>query len=499
MKFYCGIDLSARDCHVCVIDEQLKIVVQQKLRYWRRFSRARNLTVGHQGITLIVLILFKYLRLLGSANVDLARGNTTLVQSLLAGIFLAWLFLPISISRAGISFRGLLHLPLSLRDLFAIRIVSLIITPYSWMVGAGSLAICYPLAHAPRPWAAMTAALLFIAMSCSTGLAIAHLLNIAAWRRLLFATLLLLCAAASYVVSGNDAARFWHFSSMLPTDLVARATVGENPMLAIGWLLTLNVFALAAAWWSFQLSLVNAHRARSRRRTTSILFGLPGATGGLAAKDVRYFRRLLDPYFGLLASALCCFYLVSSDAPSVSVAWIFIVIVFIANSPLAFNSFGFDTRSGLDRYALLPASGATIMQDKNLAFVIIASVQVCPIILLASWRFGLSVGAFGLLEAVSLAAAYLAWGNWMSITLPTKMQFFRFAPASGSLPEIIAGVFFGSLPGALVVYVLRTKAEQAIWAALLILLLCGILYFFATIQSGKHFEQRREKIVRSIS
>jgi hypothetical protein len=32
MKFYCGIDLSARDCHVCVIDEQLKTVVQQKLR-----------------------------------------------------------------------------------------------------------------------------------------------------------------------------------------------------------------------------------------------------------------------------------------------------------------------------------------------------------------------------------------------------------------------------------------------------------------------------------
>ena len=32
MKFYCGIDLSARDCHLCVIDEQLKIMVQQKLR-----------------------------------------------------------------------------------------------------------------------------------------------------------------------------------------------------------------------------------------------------------------------------------------------------------------------------------------------------------------------------------------------------------------------------------------------------------------------------------
>src|ERR1700739_2899431 len=31
MKFYCGIDLSARDCHVCVIDEQQKVMVQQKL------------------------------------------------------------------------------------------------------------------------------------------------------------------------------------------------------------------------------------------------------------------------------------------------------------------------------------------------------------------------------------------------------------------------------------------------------------------------------------
>jgi hypothetical protein len=483
------------------MDRLAGIVRCQWRAYWRRFSRARNLTVGHQGITLIitVLILFKYLRLLGSASVDLARGNTTLVQSLLAGIFLAWLFLPISISRATISFRGLLHLPLSLKDLFAIRIVSLLITPYSWMVVAGSLAICYPLAHAPRPWAAITAALLFIAMSCSTGLAIAHLLDIPVWRRLLFAVLVLLCAAAAYVLSGKDAARFAHLSWALPTNLVARATVGKNPMLAIGALLTLNVLTLAAAWWSFRQSLVYAHKAGSRRRMDSILFGLPGAAGGLAAKDVRYFRRLLDPYFGLLAAVLCCFYLVSSHAPSVSVVCISIVIVFIPNAPLAFNSFGLDTRSGLDRYALLPASGATIMQGKNLAFVIIASVQVCPIILLASWRFGLSVGALGLVEAASLAAAYLAWGNWMSITFPTKMQFFRFAPASGSLPEIIAGVIFSSLPGVIIVYVLRTGVGSGTWIALLTLLLCSLLYLLITHLSGTRFEQQREKILRSIS
>ena len=32
MTFYCGMDLSARDCQVCVIDEDLSCLVQQKVR-----------------------------------------------------------------------------------------------------------------------------------------------------------------------------------------------------------------------------------------------------------------------------------------------------------------------------------------------------------------------------------------------------------------------------------------------------------------------------------
>ena len=480
------------------MDRLAGIVRCQWRAYWRRFWRARHPTVGHQGITLIitVLISFKYLRLLGSANIRIAQGDTTLVQSLLAAIFLAWLFLPISISRADVSFSGLRHLPLSVSDLLGIRFVSLFIIPYSWMTVVGSLAICYPLAHAPRPWLALSAALLFIPMSCSTGLAMAHLLTIAVWRRILFAVLVLVCAVAVYVLSGKDVGHFWQWPRVSPTNLVVRAAMGKNPTLAMGTLVMLNVLTFGAAWWSFRQSLVNEPRAGSTRRMDSILFRLPGA--GLAAKDVRYFRRLLDPCFGLLASALCCFYLAGSPAPSAWAVWISMVILFIPNAPLAFNSFGLDKRSGMDRYGLLPVSGATIMRSKNLAFVIITSVQVCPIIGLAVWRLGLSVGALGLVEAASLAAAYLAWGNWMSVTLPAKMQFFRFAPPGGSLPELIAGLVFASLPGVLTMYVLQMRAEQAIWVNLLILLLCGILYSLATIRAGRRFEQRREKIAHSI-
>ena len=71
----------------------------------------------------------------------------------------------------------------------------------------------------------------------------------------------------------------------------------------------------------------------------------------------------------------------------------------------------------------------------------------------------------------------------MSVTFPTRMQFFRFAPSTGALPEIIAGLIFGSLPGLLLVYVWRAAAGHAIWAVPLILIGCVTLYFFTAIWS----------------
>jgi len=481
------------------MDRLVWIVRWQWREYWRKFLRARNLAIGHQGITAIVtvLILFKYFRVLRSASVDLALGSTTLVQSLLAGILLAWLTLPL-ISRAGISLRGLRHLPFSLAELLAIRIVSLLITPYSWIVVVASLAICYPLAHGTNPWAAVTVALLFIMMSCTTGLAIAHLLDVSAWRKLLFGVLVLLCVAAAFVM-GKHASGFAQIARFMPSNLVADASIGKNQLLAIGSLMTLNVLGFAALWWSFRQSLANAQEVRSRRRMDSLLFDLPGAAGGFAAKDFRYFRTLLDPYFGVLATALGCFYLVNSNAPSAVVPSVFMIIIFISHAPLAFNSFGLDTRSGLNRYALLPATGATILRGKNLAYMILIGIQLAPIIVLTGWRLGLSAGAVVLLEVASLAGAYLALGNWMSIALPTKMEFFRLAPVSGSLPETIAGLVLGSFPGVLTIYLLQTTPERMIWLSLLISLACVTLYYFATILAGKRFELKRQTIVGSIS
>ena len=181
-------------------------------------------------------------------------------------------------------------------------------------------------------------------------------------------------------------------------------------------------------------------------------FRIPGPVGGLAAKDFRYFRRLLDPYLGVLAAALGSFYLVTADVASAGLFQVFLLGVFVLNAAPAFNSFGLDNRAGMDRLKLMPVTGKTILLSKNLAFLMIVGVQIAPLILLGSWRLGLLIGAIGIVEAASMAAMYMAWGNWMSVNYPFKMQFFQFSSSNGQVLEAIAGIMFGSLPGMIAIY-----------------------------------------------
>ena len=141
--------------------------------FWRRFSRSGHLNAGNQGILLIasVLILARYLQALRTAATDLPQGKSRVLESLLMAIFLAWMFPLASNARTSISIRKLQHLPLTLKELFGIRLITLVIPPYAWVILGGSLAICYPIIHSQNPVAGVTAALLFIVSSALTGLA----------------------------------------------------------------------------------------------------------------------------------------------------------------------------------------------------------------------------------------------------------------------------------------------------------------------------------------
>lgn len=485
------------------MDRTITIIRYQWRAYWRRLGRGGKATAGNQGIALIIfgLVFVKYLQWLRIATINLSRGKTALLEALLATIFLAWLFPLTDGGRSSIATRRWLHLPLSLKELFRLRVISVLMPPSSWLVIAGSLAICYPLAHAKKPALGIVAGLLFITMSGFAGLTVSHLISVALWRRALAAGAVLLSGAIGlYVISGREVLPL---STFLPSALVVRAAIGQRSWLAIVILAALCAVAYYAALWSFRQSLENtASRSASwdsEHSRSFVWLKLSGKLGGLVAKDLRYFRRLLDVYLGLLAAAAGCIYLVTAATVSQGVFLAFIVLVFLFNAALPFNSFGLDTRAGLGRYTLFPLSGKSIMLSKNLAYLGVLGVQTFPIIFLAGWRQGILTSAIGLVECASLACAYLAWGNWMSVSHPLKMHFYRFASSGAALADALAGVVFGSLPGILMIYLLHAQRGRTAGPIALVMLLFGALYWASLVRFGRRFEQQRETIARVLS
>ena len=465
--------------------------------FWRRLKRAGNLNAGNQAIILIfsVLILVRYLRTLQAAATLLPRGDTRLFESLLLGIFLVWLFPLAGNARMSIATRRLMHLPLTLRELFGVRVVTLFIPPYTWIILFGSLGICYPVVRAPHPLTGVIAALLFTLFSALVGLTIAQLLTMKSWRRLLFLILLVAGVGIIYLASRRGMPSVVAVLSLLPTTLVSRAALGRQPWLAALGLTLLTSGAFIAALWSFKKSL----ETTPKRRLQRINWIIPGRVGGFVVKDFRYFRRLLDPYLGVLAAALGSVYLGAAQVPSASLLQLCILIVFLPNSPLAFNSFGLDSRAALDRVRLMPVTGRTVLLSKNAAFLMVVGVQLTPLILLGVWRLRLAHGLLACLTALALAAMYLTWGNWMSLNHPVKMQFFQFSNSNGLIVEAIAGLMFGSLPGMIAVYFVQTEGMGSAWKLVAVLLFTLLIYFATLSYFSSRFEQKHDRILSAIS
>jgi len=481
------------------VDRTTTIIRYQWRAYWRRLSRGGKTSAGNQGIALLImaLIFIRYLKFLRLAAINLSQGKTALFEVLLIGIFLAWLFPLAGGGQPSVATRRWLHLPLSLRELLRFRIVSLLMPPSAWIVIVASLTLSYPLAQAQRPLLGMMAGFLFVAAAGFLGLTVSHLMSIAFWRRLLVnITIIGSSAIAVLWTSGQGGLKLL---TALPSTLVAQAAVGQRSWIAIAVLFVCVVVTYRATLWSLRLSLENSGPINPDRSTTLALLSFPGRLGGLLAKDFRYFRRLLDVYLGLLAAAAGCVYLVTAEIPTRGIYLAFIVIVFLLGAAVPFNSFGLDTHAGLDRYSLLPLSGKSIIFSKNLAYLIVITGQVLPLIMLAGWRLGTATSTLGIVEALALACAYLAWGNWMSINHPMKMQFFRFASSGGALADVMAGVVFGSLPGILMIYFLHAEGNHVSWMILAVMLLFAALYCASVTRFGRRFEQRREAIASVLS
>jgi hypothetical protein len=172
-------------------------------------------------------------------------------------------------------------------------------------------------------------------------------------------------------------------------------------------------------------------------------------------------------------------------------------MVFILNAGLVFNSFGFDRQPGLNRYALSPLDGRKILLGKNLAFIVLIGIQLCLLMPAAVWRLEWSSAAFGAIEAVVLALAFLAYGNWSSVSRPIKLEFYRFYSSRSPLDDI-SGITLTSLPGLAVIFLSYKSDSPIVWLIVPILIVCAASYFISITAGGKYFERKREIIARSL-
>jgi hypothetical protein len=453
--------------------------------YWRRLARPGTLTASNQGILLIlgVLVFVKYVRALSTASAQLSVGNTAMFERLLLGVFIVWWFPLLSNARISITTRALRHFPVTLKELFVIRAGSLFIPPLVWMIVAASIGLVYPLIQAPNPIAGVVALLLFVVTAWLLGLTVSQLVSVAVGRkRIVVGILGLLTIAVIAFVREGDRLDLADRLSVVSTKLVANPALGQRLLLSFGLLVALLTISAIAALWSFRASLQSVDTGKQQGRTFSLL---SGRTGPLSVKDLRYFRRLLDPYLGLLVSAGGCFYLVMADQPAAEVFWIFIILVFFPSASLTFNSFGLDSQSGLDRYHLLPLSGREIVLSKNTSFLLFVSFQLAPMVLLAAWQLGLGPTFLGIIESSLVAVAYMTWGNLIAVGHRFRMEFFRFS--SGGAPiDALAGVIFGSLPGAIAI---RLFGWGHWWVIIAMVVVYSGMYWASLVWSGRKFDR----------
>jgi hypothetical protein len=102
------------------------------------------------------------------------------------------------------------------------------------------------------------------------------------------------------------------------------------------------------------------------------------------------------------------------------------------------------------------------------------------------------------MEFAALGLAYVSCGNWLSVKQPFRMQFYRFS-AGGSPVDALLGVIFGSVPGALTVYLLAREDPGAPWKIGIMVIVYLAVSLFSVSRFGRLLETRREEIRRSLS
>ena len=481
------------------------ILKYQWKAYWRRFMRAGQLTQSDMLLLLLLgaLLIFKLPPVFRRAARELAIGQTVVMDQLLFALAAAWLYPRIEIAIISINPKDLIRFPLTINSMLLVRIGSFFISPAAMIITAGSLLGALPLHASPRPFIGIAAAILFFVMAASLGLSLSHMMSSAALRiRLMIVTAIVIVPLGAVLFAGGREAprRLASIVQFTPMRLVTSAATAPNYRTALLSLMTLTgcaALTLLLLRWSFSRSLSDQETNRPRSNRAASLIRFPGRLGGLVRKEQNYFRKLPVVWIGLLITLAYSQIFWFGPPHPVSFQAI-ILIVFSINMSLPANSFGLDEPPEINRYLLFPLRGRDILLGKNLGFAIVVGLQLSVTLPFAFWRLGWREVSFGLIEAVALSFAYLAWGNMDSVSAPYKMRFYR-DTGGGSIFDALIAMTVCSLPGVAIIYLTRFNSELLAVKIASLLALTALVYLGSLHFAGRKFERDRQKIISRLS
>jgi hypothetical protein len=204
-------------------------------------------------------------------------------------------------------------------------------------------------------------------------------------------------------------------------------------------------------------------------------------------KEIRYILGLPEHALIILISLAFCIYLIGGEGLQADALRAVFGMLSVMSVSFPMNTFGLDGGPGLDRYALSPLSGASIIRTKNLAFVIVVAAQRAPILALALWRFGAMETLWVLLEIASLALLVMAWGNISSVRHPAGPD------QEPTVIDGLVGAAAALLPCAATIVILRSGVTVEVRMAAM-LALCGMLYYGSLRFAGPYFTRNFDRV-----
>lgn len=376
-----------------------------------------------------------------------------------------------------------LHLPLTKTQFAFVNLAAVFLLPTSAISLIISLAAAYPFVFSKNTAGGIAALFIFVLFS-----AFANIAFINSLKTKLFRVLIFLSSIIFAFLFFNEKLNFVLECRLLPVPTFIKNTFSENSSGNIGLFAACFLTIFLLAFFSARQT-ISATVQPNRKLNSQLLsrINLPVKFGELIKKDFIYSWKTLDCWLSLLASIFYAILLTAADFSFESFSVAVSIIVMLSGS-LAFNVFGLENRSGIERLSLFPIKPEDLLRAKNKAFALAVFSQTLFLFPLVFFKFGVVLSIVSILKIVSIILLYTAWGNNLSIKFPFQMRFYQLS-FGGSLAAMTYGILAIGLLVIAPEFLTAGRTEIKLIVNILLVIFSWLIYRFSLRRSSKKLSE----------